>query len=350
MATRKLFTLLLSLSLLVLAGASTASAKKVKNNKPKWVDNPVSVYPESQYISALGAGDTRQAAESNATGNLTKRFKVKIDVDETMTRRYQALTNMAGSMDESLSEEELKNIKSSSSETLMDVQFSESYTDDMGRVNLVAYLDRRKTGDLYSERLDNNFAKIRQFLEKGQALSDLPTQYAYYNAAFAVSQINENMIAQLDIISPSHKNRLIADDDIRYIAVSDLLNKTAAKIGFKVNISGDDDEKITVQVQQAISQLGFQLSPDPILSVNGTVAYELLDLKRDNLVFVGWQLDLKLTDNTGKVLISLVERGREGGLDEATARRNAVKQMAKIIKKRFQKDLTNYFDRLIMDK
>jgi hypothetical protein len=348
---RIFLTLSLLLSLILLScGGSTAPAGKSGGAKgrPAWMDNPGSIYPESQYISALGAGDTRQAAESNASANLTKRFKVQIDVDDTMLRRYESFTKLSGTMSESLSESQQRQVQSRSSETLIDVQFSEIYTDNLGRVNVVAFLDRKKSGDLYAKRIQDNLQSIEVYLANEERTIDIPEKYAYINAALAISQVNEQMLEQLDIISPAHKNRLAVDESRRMATLSEKQQKIAKQIGFSVAIVGDDDQKITIQVQQAISKLGFQLSPQAILTVAGSVDYEALDLRRDNLTFYGWQLDLKLTDPSGKTLISIVERGREGGLDETAAKRNAVRQMSKIIAKRFQKELIDYFDRMLI--
>ncbi len=55
-------------------------------------------------------------------------------------------------------------------------------------------------------------------------------------------QVNEQMLEQLDIISPAHKNRLAVDESNRMAALSEKQQKIAKQIGFSVAIDGDDDQ------------------------------------------------------------------------------------------------------------
>ena len=52
--------------------------------KPEWVNNPYAFYSERQYFVGVGNGDTRDAAEKNAIGQIAKIFKTDIQVDETL--------------------------------------------------------------------------------------------------------------------------------------------------------------------------------------------------------------------------------------------------------------------------
>jgi hypothetical protein len=55
--------------------------------KPSWVDNPSAVYPERLYITAVGYGRDRQAAERSGIAALTAFFKQSVSSDISITDR-----------------------------------------------------------------------------------------------------------------------------------------------------------------------------------------------------------------------------------------------------------------------
>ena len=70
---------------LLSCGASTkTTASKNPDERPNWIDNPTSSYPDSKYLTATGLADTKTAAEDNARGNISKIFQSKINLDQTL--------------------------------------------------------------------------------------------------------------------------------------------------------------------------------------------------------------------------------------------------------------------------
>ena len=325
----------------------TLQAKKKKDKKPDWLENPKDVYPESIYLTAIGDGDSRAEAENYAAGNLSKILESKIKTDQTVRERYQELITDEGSSFEE-SSDITKQVNIQSEQTLVNIQFAESYTDNMGRVFVIAYLDRMKTADIYFEKINKNAEKIVFFITQGNETQDPVSKYANLNAACAISLNNEILLEQLSIISPNSKASLELGYDFNE------LNKETAEyakmIDFNVDIQNDMDNKVSILVEELMTDLGFVLADDAILHAVGSVAFEETDIKRENLVFVRYDLQLKINDNSGKTFITISDNGREGhvSFSEATAR--AIRTVEKKIKKELKKKLVSYFDGLVIKK
>ncbi len=77
---------LMILAVLVLSACSSAPkdvATPVSAVVPDWVNNPHAHYPEARYLSAVGAGDTRDAAIADAKKQLAESFIVKVNSETT---------------------------------------------------------------------------------------------------------------------------------------------------------------------------------------------------------------------------------------------------------------------------
>lgn len=324
------------------SGSKGTSGSK---GRPIWVDNPTAAYPERDFLAARGAGDTRQAAEDNASGNLARIFKSEVSVDQTTRERYSAFTKLGGSMDETLKTDMDQIVRVLAGETLFNVKFSETYTDDMGRVHVLAYLNRKETADIYRDKISANYEKIEFLLKDAESASDPVEQYALLNAAHAMSTINQAMLDQLNFIHPPAHSMLTAQfEGINHNIISKKRIEAAKALTFSVSISGDDG-RVGSMTSETISQMGFPLvDNNGAVQVNGTISYEDVDLKRNNIEFVGWNLNLKVTGPDGSVFVEMDAKGREGGVSKEAAKRIALREIGKNVGKKLEKQLTEYFD------
>jgi hypothetical protein len=344
---------LLLMALLLLncsqSGQNLGSANAESKNRPAWMDNPHQQYPDAQYLVAIGAGDTRQDAENIAAGNLSRIFESKVKVDHTMKERYKSLSKGTKFVSEELTTESNENVNIKSDQSLVNVQFGKSYTDKMARIHVLAYLNRGETAAIYAEKISTANDQIIFFSDKGENNEDIVEKYAYMNAALIVSLNNKMLLDQLSVISPADYKIINANKGYNHNEIKNTIFDLAQKITFSVNIENDSDDKVKILLEEIISELNFNLSNDPILNIDGEVSYEDLDLQRGNLKFVGWNLDIKMTNNNDDVLITIAEKGREGGLDRTGAKRNAIKQIGKVISKKFKGQLTGYFDGKVIE-
>ena len=336
-------TILIALTFIFLL-SGTAFAKKQK--PPKWLEAPKSVYPENMYLSAIGEADSRTMAENMAAGNLSRIFESNVKTDQTYSQRYMELTKNGQTSYEDQSTTN-QNVSITSEQTLVNIEFGESYTNDMGRVFVIAYLNRMKTGEIYEEKIAENADNINYYVKLADESFDILFKYAALSAATAFSQNNEVLISQLGIIFPTSREML----EVNY-KHADIMKQAAEishQIGFSVDIANDPDHKISILVEELMNDLGFVISDTPLLMAHGKVLFEETDLQRDEK-FVRYELQLQVDDPQGQTIVTMDEKGREGHISVSEAQARAVRAVEKKIKKELDNKLISYFDGMVLKK
>ncbi len=297
------------------------------------------------YLTAIGEGDSRSDAENMAAGKLARIFESNIKAEETVNQRYMELTkNNKTSIEEQT--DVTKNVNIQSQQTLFNIQHGESYTDDVGQVHAIAYLNRMKTAEIYENKINKNTGRIDYFLGIANKSADPILKYAAISAASAVSSINESLLAQLTIIFPSAIDML----EINYShdkIVKDA-KAAAAAVSCKIEIQNDEENKITILLEELINELGFVLSKENVLLIDGNILLEKTDLKRD-LEFIRYELQINVTDNNDNVIVSMSEKGREGHVSATEAKARAIRTLAKQINKQLKKKLITYLDGMVLE-
>jgi len=331
---------------IVISCAVQAKSKKETSSRPVWMDNPKAKYSEQLYLTAIGEGDSRNDAENMAAANLSKIFESKIKAEETTKQRYRELT-----IDNKTTTEDdfdvNKNVNIKSEQTLYNIQFADSYTDNLGRVHALAYLKRFETGEIYEEKINKNAERIEYFSKQSKEASDILVKYAAMNAASVIALNNEILLDQLNIISPDTKEFL----ELKY-NYQDIIKEAAElakQVGFSINIQNDPDNKIRIAVESMLTDLGFIISENGVLNVESDVLFENTDLKRDDdFKFVRYNFNLKINDRAGNTIVSLFEKGKEGHTTYFEAQERAIRTIDKKIRKSLRKKLIAYFDGLVM--
>lgn len=131
-------------------------------NKPEWVDNPSTVYPQRLYVCAVGYGAGRQAAESNATGSLTASFKQSVTsrISITDTEREVNGRSVSGSsMSQSIE-------ASAALDTLIGAEIKAVWNDTgNGLWYAAAVMDKAKCRELYAAELDKTAREIESLID-----------------------------------------------------------------------------------------------------------------------------------------------------------------------------------------
>jgi len=335
--------LLVLVSFILLSCAAQAKGKKDKA-VPKWFENPKAVYPESIYLTAIGEGDTRTEAENYATANLAKIFESKVSTDETYAQRYKELTKDNETTFEDLTDVN-KTVNIRSDQTLYNVHFAENFTDKRGRVNVLAYLNRMNTGDVYEEKINSNSDNIKYYVSKSEDSDDIRTKYAAMSAASIISSNNTILLDQLDIISPDTKEFIQLDYD--HNEISSKAAEYARSIAFSIDISNDKDDKIGNIVKNMFTDMGFVMNLNSLLTVEGDISFTETELNRKDFQFVRYELSLNIIDPEGNIVSSLTEKGKEGHTTYYEAEERAVRKLGEKIKRTLNNKVTAYFDNLI---
>lgn len=338
---KKSIIILLALLLCFIPLFAKAKAP-VKNVRPAWVDNPKAEYPETMYMSAVGEGSNRRDAENTAIGNISRIFESKVKAESSVQERYKELTGNGGSSMESATESN-KSVNVSSEQKLINIEIGPSWTDDLGRVYVIAYLHRLKTADIYEEKISDNEKRINQFLQQTPQSENPQYLYANLSAATFIAGLNQELIDQLAVISPDSREML--DLSYNYQSLRQKTAETARQIHFTVSIMDDQKDRITSQIQQVLVEQGFSLNTDNAILVKGQISFEDAKLNQPQK-YVRYTLNLDVVDVNGALLFTFNKTGREGHLNYSEAEARAIRTVSQLIQKDFKSQLLNYFDGL----
>ncbi len=340
---RNLFILLILMLILpLLAFAKNPGA----NIRPKWVDDPKSEYPESMYLSAVGSSGSRAEAENNAAANLAKIFRSEISSSTSYQERYNEL--MSETKDEASTEtQSQKNVQVKSSQNLLNIETGKSWTDKLGQVYALAYINRFKTADIYEEKIEENSKQIQHYLQEGMLSSNTWKVYACYNIANLIHQNTEEMMAQLAIISLDTKESI----ELGY-EPNELKTKVAeyAKlINFNLVVSGDAESKVRPLIEEIVTTNGFTISDNNAATIKVDTKLEDVELNQPQK-FVRYFLTINVYDPEGNNIVTMSDNNREGQVNKDEARARAIRTMSGKVKTELPKRLFQYFDSLVIVK
>jgi len=258
--------IILFIALLLLGACVTDNSQDAvcSAERPSWMENPSIRYPRKYFLIAVGEGDTLSGSQDAAAANLAKIFKTDIKVEETLNERYFEMIGKKNSYQEKTAFN--RDVLIKSGVTLVNVQYAQRYRDQTGRIYTLAYIDRRRTAEIYLTRLKEDDARITEFVRQSE--SDGPElRYAALSAALAVARGSRLLLRQLDIISPAAKTRV--GMTYSYDRLSRMYSDAAAAIKFSVNIRGDIDSKINASLKEMLTDMGFTVTDDSPLRISG---------------------------------------------------------------------------------
>lgn len=337
----------LALSGCVTGGGSTgaSAASGSSSDLPEWYLNPQAVYPDDIYLTAIGTGDSRRDAEQQALAGLSQIFEADISVDVRTSERYSELMTAGGNVSES--EVQLaQNTNVRSNQTLLNVQYGEAAVDDVGRVNVIAYIERLPTGRVYTDLIARNATQVERFLAESAASTDLIREYAFLSAAAVVATGNELLRDQLRIISPPMSRMVNLPYD--YDTVLQQRADLASQMRVSVSIEGDQDGRIAGIIRQSLSEERFPVGDDsPVLRVTGQIVLGAPE-ETSNFISRRWSLTLDMSGPDGASLVTVDTSNRASGVSESAATAFAYRDAEEAVRDEFVAAIGGYFDGVVL--
>jgi hypothetical protein len=328
-----------SVAALSLTGCVTSSASR-GGAPPQWVTDKDSVYPEDEFLAEVGEGDGLKAAKSEAAAAIARIFRNKVSVDTTVTTRYTELTGEGGETLGLVNQTDFdQTIGQASDETLVNMRYGESWTDSLGRVYTVAYLDRAETGNLYRQRIMDNDDRISELMERARAQDEPLRRFAFFDAALVMSEVNRVLLEQLEIINMPMARSYMPAYELGDLRAAKADQASALKI--RVEASGDPEGRVTAVMTDWVAERGFSVSDggDMFLSAVVNVVPVQLDNGYENLA---WELNLMLMDSFGYPAITLPRQGRSTGISASAAEARVYADMSEVIAREFDREFTAY--------
>jgi len=316
-------------------------AKGMGSQRPIWVDNPSAEYNPLQYLSAVGFGSSRSIAEDNARANLARIFESKISSESRHEERYSELITSSDANFSNQTDQKTQ-VRVLSSLTLSNVQVGKSWTDELGHVYVLVYLHRNSTAELYHSKIQDNSKKIMAYLERALEEDGQWENYALLAAADELNRENQELIAQLRIISTGDAGLISTSLPYDSEVLSMQTQAAGARISFKVVCDNKEGLALLPLIREVITNLGFRISDDADNIVRYTYSTEELSLDNPRNKYIRYQINISVSDSHAQQIFNFTDSGREAHFTFQDARERAMRTASSKITGEFNKKLHDY--------
>lgn len=279
---------------------------------PDWVNNPAAHYPESRYLSAIGTGNTRDAAIDDAKKQLAQSFVVKVNSETTTKGQSDLGESTTGSVSGSSSQNVTKNLSLQSDTYLRGAEVK-----DVARVGSDYYasvavdkLAARSGLLLEANRLKSKMEQEMDALDQvytnekmADAKNDLAAIQQLYGEASALG-----MSALIDV-TPL---------DVRLTKIENASRLKNAKTIFAVKMNDEGEQYFANDIQSCINDRGgvvytYDKAPANANKVELNVVERPQHMQIQGWEKIRFELTAAVVQNDGKmyrVQVNQTETGR----------------------------------------
>jgi hypothetical protein len=313
-----------------------------KSGKPNWTVNKDSAFDKRYYISGVGSGASRQAAEASAFSNLVGFFGQEVRSNISAIETYKERVVDGAVSIESGQEANTAIQMSSSMNQLIGAQISDNWEDKSTRSTTywaAASMEIPRTIKIYSELIDANDALINKAVAAaaGNASFDAIARYQLAASLADANAVFATVIALSG--GPNKKSGAKSGDDYRYEA-----NNIAKRIPINVDVKNDKGGRVKAAFAGVFSESGFRTGGSNsryVLDV--TFRISPVELPQNQNKFSRFEINAELIDTADKtVLLPYSVNGREGHTSQSEADQRALRGAESKIKEDFAEQLTAY--------
>lgn len=333
------------------SGSFLYAAKKEKVNIPDWINTPSSVYPNSEYITYVGSGTDRKAAELEALKGIASVFGQSIKTEtNASSRMVQAkLNGLIANSEISTIDQSVKKVVDV--DMLIGVEIANFWFDEISTWYAIAVLDKKKASILYQDMVMKNIKAFNSLVKKIDKNDYSFDTYALYDFAEDISKENEKLLQRLIVIDSDSasnlKKQTIASKEVHVKKMN-----LAKELPIYIVIENDVDGRFEEAFYQAINSVGFRATLD------GSVRYVLyakFDFSRSDTsdkktIRCKYNGETFIVDTmTGHQIIPYSLSGRESQVDFNEAKDKAVKKIIQKITSEYPDAMEAFLKEFIVE-
>ncbi|MEJ2542555.1 MAG: LPP20 family lipoprotein, partial [Calditrichaceae bacterium] len=332
--------------LCIVSCASAPPAKKnvsTSSDFPEWINNPNSLYPDSRYIVGVGSGDTRQAAEKDAVGNIAKVFQSAITVDQTVIENYLEVEENNQSS-ASFSSQMLNRTSVKSQQDLKNIKIDKvHFSSKDGLYYVLAYLNRAETALLYEQDIKNNDAKIVKYFNNYKSSTNKLNKYGNLAKCKTITAINDVLRSQYQVLT---KGQASVPVSIPLSEIDKEMTELLNTITVALYPGKDTPAEVGDYLSEIVGKIGFKMvNTQGDFSMNYSLNIEPTDINRNNLVAYNWKLTIEVRDNVNNYsLKSFNHNKRTTAVSEGEAKSRIMRTIREQLNNKFYKEFTKYLN------
>jgi len=331
---------LISLFLLILSISDLAHSA----SKPDWIEGKSRKYSSEQYLTGVGYGDDRKAAEDSALAAIARIFQAEIHSKTSELEKYTQ-TDVKGKTHSSRDIQIDQITSVATNKALEDITIAEVWDDESeNRTYALAVMDRRHAMVSIREKITAIDSDIAVMQQKSVTVSDKIERARTIRAILKSLLDREVYNTDLRIINPSGTG---IEPPMTLFAVKQQLQAILSnEIHIGVQLEGPHNKDVRSSIIEGLTKEGFSVEEQGDIEnldilVRGVVSFENADLPQWK--FVRWDITIDLVNQTnGKGFGSFTRHGREGHLNFREAEDKAVKALQKDIVNELSQQLVSF--------
>jgi hypothetical protein len=331
------------------SGSSGPQASVSSGSPPAWIAGNDRNYPITRYLTGVGMGADRHAAEDQARAEIAKIFYSNVEAN---TRTYQGyFQKTTGTTEKVVESYDIKDItKVSTQKVLSGIRIAEVYDGTGGEggqgpaVYALAVLDRSHSEKLLSAKIDAIDHEIQGLLATAEREGDDLFKVKNLKGALKKHVLREAYNTELRIVSPLGQGKAPKTD---FMEIKDRLGHILLRdFLVALQIEGDRAAEISSALAEGLNREGFTVGDDPYkvdVLVKGFVEIKPAKRGSSKWEYVRWQTRLMLVELKNDVTFGTVNAsGREGHLNLAEAEERAVRAMHKELSGKVADEMTQF--------
>lgn len=318
-------------------------AKKTDIEKPDWVENWRSLYPDEVYIAQLGkaAGKKSSNEAKNIAANTVAQFiRTNVQSEIKSSSKFSTSSDEKGRLVTSSEKENSQDITLSVDLALSSLEFTDPwYNKEEKTWYCLAYVMRQKLWEQYQPSLQNARDRLFAFYEAAEK-SDEPL---YKMIIYMQSQKHEKdfyaAYSFSNIISPTLTDKNYGKDRNFVSSITAKAMEEKNKSTFVITVTGDIQNIVYQSLKDSLGQAGYSVKnegEEALYSVNAVV--NLDDNPIDSLHIIKPSLELFVEGKTASIFSYAKQTQNVSGLNEDVVKRKAVRTLSSEINNSFLKE------------
>ncbi|MEK6714149.1 MAG: LPP20 family lipoprotein [Nitrospirota bacterium] len=316
----------------------------LSSSKPDWIEGKSRKYSPELYLTGVGYGDDRKAAEDSALAAIARIFQAEIHSKTSELEKYTQ-TDVKGKTHSSRDIQIDQITSVATNKALEDITITEVWDDESeNRTYALAVMDRRHAMVSIREKITAIDSDIAVMQQKSVTVSDKIERARTIRAILKSLLDREVYNTDLRIINPSGTG--IEPPTTLFAVKQQLQAILSNEIHIGVQLEGPHNKDVRSSIIEGLTKEGFSVEEKGDLEkldvlVRGIVSFENADLPQWK--FVRWDITIDLVNQTnGKVFGSFTRHGREGHLNFREAEDKAVKALQKDIVNELSQQLVSF--------
>ena len=306
------------------------------SNAPDWILNPSSVYSDSEYVSAVGEGISRQEAERAATAALTREIRQRVQAE------IVAEQNVANNGDGWTQTNNL----TSSVDTTSDVEISGITIQEVYSVKrngeetwyALALINRQQTGNSYKTKAQSNIEVINAKIAEAKRNPNTFSSAEILHQAVVLAEETDMYLDILNVVNNKMRS-LIRPEYGNAQAIAELERQMRAAVNVYIDVDQDVNGRIQAAFKSVLKKYSVTTSLDKdtasyVLAVSASfTTFEMPDVSNK---YARYTLEAAMVEQaTGDTVFTFAENGREAHLTESEAIQRALRTTEQAINQKF---------------